>query len=474
MRVVSLVPSLTELVWELAPDTLVGRTRFCSVPEAVTAVPHVGGTKNPDVRKIASLLPDLVIANKEENRREDVEALQYGGLNVLLTDPNTVEEALMMIAEIGALLGETERANAIIREAREALAEPMAPEVRVFVPIWHEPLMGLGAATYGHDLLQRCGAVNVLGYRDRYPEVTRDEAAALHADLVLLPDEPYRFGLKHLQAYEPLGRALRVPGEWLWWYGPRIASSVRALKVVLAENHEPVVSVVAPDAFANTATDALLELASAFDSPAIGLPTGNTPIGMYEELARRVAAGEADVSTWRPFAIDEYVGPRDHPGSNRSFFARYWDTIPGAPPVQQFDPEAHDLQAEAERFAAAFRAAGGLDIAILGIGTNGHVAFNEPGSTKDSTARHVALAPESRAAAAGAWEDEPPTEGLTLGSRELRGARTVLVLANGTHKADQVRRALKERPSSDCPASLLHGHPELTWILDYPAAEGIS
>ncbi len=474
MRVVSLVPSLTELVWELAPQTLVGRTRFCTVPEAVSAIPHMGGTKNPDVRKIAALRPDLVIANKEENRREDVEALRAAGLNVLLTDPNTVDEALRMLLELGALLDQEDLARDYVDDALAALAEPLARHVRVFVPIWHEPLMGLGSATYGHDLLQRCGAINVLGGKARYPEVTWEEVASLRPDLVLLPDEPYRFGLKHLKAYEPIGPSLRVPGEWLWWYGPRIGSSVRSLKALLAGEHEPTVTVVATDAFASVATDALLELANAFDSPAIGMPTGNTPIGMYEELARRVAAGEANVSTWLPFAIDEYVGPRDHQGSNRSFFARYWSTIPGAPPVQQFDPEAPDLHAEADRFAVALRDAGGLDIAVLGIGTNGHVAFNEPGSTSDSPARLVALAPESRAAAASAWAGEPPTEGLTLGLQELRGARTVLVLANGAHKAEQVRRALEGPPSPDCPASLLRQHPELTWVLDDPAAEGIA
>lgn len=231
VRIVSLVPSLTELVWELAPEMLVGRTRFCTVPDAVRRVPDVGGTKNPDVAAIRELRPDLVIANKEENRREDVEALREAKLDVLLTDPNTVDEALDMMAEIGARLGASTRADEFVADARAALAEPL-PErnLRVFVPIWHEPLMALGAGTYGHDLLERCGVINVLGHRDRYPALSRDEARALRPDLVLLPDEPYRFSERHVPLFAAIAPARVVPGEWLWWYGPRIGSSIRALK----------------------------------------------------------------------------------------------------------------------------------------------------------------------------------------------------------------------------------------------------
>ncbi|HMO95523.1 MAG TPA: helical backbone metal receptor, partial [Tepidiformaceae bacterium] len=119
-----------------------------------------GGTKNPDVAGIIALAPDLVIANKEENRREDIEALKGAGVRVMLTDPNTVDEALAMILEIGQLLGASTRAEAMVADASEALREPGLPGTRVFVPVWREPLMGLGSGTYGSDLLERCGAVN--------------------------------------------------------------------------------------------------------------------------------------------------------------------------------------------------------------------------------------------------------------------------------------------------------------------------
>lgn len=474
MRVVSLVPSLTELVWALAPDALVGRTRFCTVPPEVSRVPHMGGTKNPDVGRIAALKPDLVIANKEENRREDVEALRAAGIDVLLTDPNTVDEALAMMLEIGARLGNLELAEACVGEAREVLRQPPLEPVRVFVPIWPEPLMGLGSATYGNDVLARAGAVNVLAGRERYPEVTREEVAILRPDVVLLPDEPFPFNHGHLRTYQQVApTVLRVPGEWLWWYGPRIGESIRQLRRLLSGKFQRTLRVAPAGKFGADCADAVLRLAAQFGAPVVGLPTGNTPIAMYEELARRVTAGSADISSWRPFAIDEYGGPADHPGSNRSFFARYWDSIPGAPPVVQFDPDAADPASELARFAASLDAVGGLDVAVLGIGTNGHVAFNEPRSAADSRTRVVELAPESRDAAMAAWGDAAPTWGMTVGMKELLAARAVVILANGEKKAEVVRRALQDEPTVAFPASLFQGHPEVTWVLDEAAASAI-
>lgn len=238
MRVVSLVPSLTELVWELAPGALAGRTRFCDAPaEMAAAVPAFGGTKDPDVEAIVRLQPDLVVANREENRAEDVAALRGAGLEVLVTEIETVDEALAAIAEIGRRLGAEDAAAALVAEVQAAAAEPpgAAEGVRVFVPIWRRPLLGLGGQTYGGDVLRVCGAVNVLADRPRYPRVTLEEVAALEPDMVLLPDEPYRFGEAHLEEFAGVAPARLVDGRWLWWYGPRMAESFRALRRVLAE-----------------------------------------------------------------------------------------------------------------------------------------------------------------------------------------------------------------------------------------------
>lgn len=231
--------------------------------------------------------------------------------------------------------------------------------------------------------------------------------------------------------------------------------------------------VVPAAAFAGTAVDALLALAANHEYPVVGLPTGKTPVGLYEELARLAGGRRAEVPSWHPFAIDEYLGPRNHPCSNRAFFARHWERIPGAPPVEQFDPEAANADAEATGFAARLAAIGGLDIAVVGIGLNGHLAFNEPGSARDWTARVVTLHPESRASAATCWGDETPTRGLTLGLAELLAARSVLLLANGAAKAEIVAGALRGPVSPDCPASFLQVHPEVTVVLDEAAARSL-
>jgi ABC-type hemin transport system substrate-binding protein len=234
-RFVSLVPSLTELVWWLgAGDSLVGRTRFCTEPAgAIESVPIIGGTKNPHIDRIAGARPDLVIANREENRREDVEALRALGLDVLLTDPDTVAEALAMVATLGERLDAAVRANGLIDEVRETLghgASAGPPRPRVFVAVWKAPLMGLGGEAYGHDLIVQCGATNVLAATPRYPELTRDELAALRPELIVLPDEPYPFKQADVDEFASIAPARVIDGKLLWWYGPRMPEAIRTLR----------------------------------------------------------------------------------------------------------------------------------------------------------------------------------------------------------------------------------------------------
>jgi glucosamine-6-phosphate deaminase len=232
------------------------------------------------------------------------------------------------------------------------------------------------------------------------------------------------------------------------------------------------VDTVPAERFARAALDGLIALARRYAHPVVGLPTGKTPVGLYGEMGQLAAQGQADVRTWRPFAIDEYVGMPNHPCSNRSYFSRHWNPISGAATVAQFDPEAADLEAEATAFARRLAGAGGLDIAVLGIGLNGHLAFNEPGSARNSTARIVTLHSESRASAEACWGDDTPTRGLTLGLAELLAAPSVLLLANGAAKAGIVARALRGPISADCPASFLQEHPDVTVVLDEAAAAG--
>ena len=237
-RIVSLVPSLTELVvWLGRGDRLVGRTRFCTEPAGVvSAIPAMGGTKNPNIDRVVNAEPDLVIANKEENRREDIEALRAAGVNVMLTDPNSLDEALAMIHDVGEALAARERAETVIAEVREALGEASpAAEVPVYVAVWHNPMMGLGSNTYGHSLVEACGARNVLAQRERYPEVTFDELRALSPALIILPDEPFPFDENHAALYGELAPARVLDGKLLWWYGPRIPQAIRELRRLIGE-----------------------------------------------------------------------------------------------------------------------------------------------------------------------------------------------------------------------------------------------
>ena len=243
-RIVSLVPSLTELVaWLGAADRLVGRTKFCTEPPgAVGRIPAVGGTKNPDIAAITAVRPDLVIANREENRREDVEALRAAGIEVLVTGIDTVGEAVEAIRELGELLGAAERADQLARDITAALDEGQlaagAARKRVYAGVWHNPMMGLGAGTYGHSLLEACGAANVLGERERYPEVTMEAVRALKPDLILLPDEPFPFDEGHAALYGAIAPARVIDGKLLWWYGPRMPGAIRELRRILAEAGE--------------------------------------------------------------------------------------------------------------------------------------------------------------------------------------------------------------------------------------------
>jgi ABC-type Fe3+-hydroxamate transport system substrate-binding protein len=249
-RIVSLVPSLTELLFALGVgDAVVGVTRYCSdPPECVARVPKVGGTKNPDLAAIATLRPELVVMNDEENRREDFEALSASGLAVLVTGPKTVDDGIRVIASLAAAVGRTEVGArlAATQEAGVAAVRALVRgrrDVPYFCPIWKTPWMAFNADTYAHDVLRVAGGCNVLADRpERYPVVTLEEVAARAPEIVLLPDEPYRFGDRDLPALAPLAAtpALRhdavrfVDGKALAWYGLRIADAVETFARVFA------------------------------------------------------------------------------------------------------------------------------------------------------------------------------------------------------------------------------------------------
>jgi len=245
-RIVSLVPSWTETLFALGfnSEEIVGVTKFCVEPTAaVASIAKVGGTKNPDVRTILNLAPELVIANAEENRREDIERLRAGGIPVFTTYPRTVPGAVESILRMGRVLGRESGAAALAKQITLAVSGIEAAlgvwsklRLRVFCPIWKNPWMSFNADTYAHDVLRMLGYNNIYASAgERYPTVTLEEAVERRPDIVILPDEPYAFDesdVAELKSMLPpaLGRrVLIVGGRDLHWYGVHMVNGLKSL-----------------------------------------------------------------------------------------------------------------------------------------------------------------------------------------------------------------------------------------------------
>ena len=244
-RIVSLVPSLTEALFAFGVgERVVGRTRYCTQPpRSVGGVERVGGTKKVDIKRVLGLAPDLVVAVREENTRESVEALRAAGVPVFLGAPETVRDALEMLGELARIV-EAPRADAVlgpIERVYEGLRRRSpARRPRLFVPIWKGPYMGVGSDTYVHDVVRVSGGENVCGGQTRYPVVSLEEIEASQPEVVLLPDEPYPFSAEDLAEFYALDvpaahndRIHLVDGKLLTWYGPRMAGSLRQLSALL-------------------------------------------------------------------------------------------------------------------------------------------------------------------------------------------------------------------------------------------------
>ncbi|OON82235.1 helical backbone metal receptor [Streptomyces tsukubensis] len=231
MRVVSLVPSLTETVAVTAPGLLTAVTDWCTHPAGLdgSGVLRIGGTKNPDVARIVALAPDLVLANEEENRPQDLAGLREAGIEVLVTEVRTLPDAFTELARVLAACGLTQ--PRWFDEARAVWSEPqgLTPRARAVVPIWRRPWMVLGRDTFAGDLLDRLGVDHVhAGHAERYPRIPLETLCSEGADLVVLPDEPYRFTRDDGPESFPVPAAL-VSGRHLTWYGPSLAEAPRVL-----------------------------------------------------------------------------------------------------------------------------------------------------------------------------------------------------------------------------------------------------
>ncbi|MFH8992190.1 helical backbone metal receptor [Streptomyces sp. NPDC017940] len=242
IRVVSLVPSLTEAVATTLPGALVGATDWCTHPADLDVV-RVGGTKNPDVPAIVALRPDLVIANEEENRPPDLHALRAAGVEVLVTEVRGLGQAFDELARVLAACGAGRPRWLDVAESRwldgdgaggRTAGEP-AVGTRAAVPIWRRPWMVLGRDTFAGDVLARLGVDNAYAaHTERYPRVPLDELCSAGLDLVVLPDEPYRFTREDgPEAFPATLPVALVSGRHLTWYGPSLAEAPEVLGAAL-------------------------------------------------------------------------------------------------------------------------------------------------------------------------------------------------------------------------------------------------
>ncbi|ASS49051.1 MAG: cobalamin-binding protein [Candidatus Fluviicola riflensis] len=226
-RIVSLVPSQTELLVDLGvEDLLVGVTKFCVHPAGMKErVGQIGGTKTVKIDKVIALKPDLVIGNKEENLQSDIEELEQH-LPVWMSDIHDLETALNMIRHVGSLVEKGKKALEVIDSIQQKFnqldqVEKSNKLTRVLYLIWRKPYMAAGKGTFIDDCLKRCGWINCIS-ETRYPEI---DTTSLNPDLILLSSEPYPFKENHieeLQVLFPKAKIELVDGEYFSWYGTRL------------------------------------------------------------------------------------------------------------------------------------------------------------------------------------------------------------------------------------------------------------
>ena len=237
MRIVSCVPSLSELAEDLRPSCLVGRTRFCIAPASIREVMKIGGTKSLDIGRIMQLQPDLVLSVKEENEKEQIEYLINSGLQVEVFDINGLIDAIDMVQKMGVLLGNTERATGIRNGMEQLYHMEGFGDLSVLYFIWQQPFMVAGEQTFIGDLLRISGFKNLAPAGSRYP-VLKDinEVRQLNPDLIFLSSEPFPFTDKHCFYFQnnlPDSKVYKVDGRIFSWYGKRPVQIPRYLQNLL-------------------------------------------------------------------------------------------------------------------------------------------------------------------------------------------------------------------------------------------------
>lgn len=239
MRVVSLVPSITEALFDLGltENEIVGRTKFCIHPSAkVKKIEIIGGTKNLNLEKIKSLQPDLILANKEENIKEQVEDLM-NDFKVVVSNTETIEDNYYLLKNLGLLFNKEEKAQAFNLKIYEIFNQTQINStVKVAYLIWNKPYMTVGSDTFIHHVLSEIGFENIFKHQARYPEIIVKDLA--EADVIMLSSEPFPFREKHiaeLKATYPDKKIMIVDGEAFSWYGTHIAKCENYFKELVSK-----------------------------------------------------------------------------------------------------------------------------------------------------------------------------------------------------------------------------------------------
>jgi ABC-type Fe3+-hydroxamate transport system substrate-binding protein len=244
-RIISLVPSQTELLYDLGlRDEVVGITKFCIHPdEWFRSKTRVGGTKKFDFEKIKELQPDLIIGNKEENEKGQIEELMEH-YNVWMSDIYTLKDSFDMITSIGALVGKVSESVNLKLEIESKFnellhSEMKVTEIRTAYFIWRDPYIAVGHSTFINEMMKICGFKNVFTEEgSRYPEVTYDQIQEADPKLILLSSEPYPFKEKHLEEFRqmlPEAKIRLVDGEAFSWYGSRLRNSPEYFRQLIQE-----------------------------------------------------------------------------------------------------------------------------------------------------------------------------------------------------------------------------------------------
>lgn len=247
-RIISLVPSQTELLHDLGlAEEVIGITKFCVHPQSwFRTKTRIGGTKNVNIEKVKTLQPDLILANKEENVKEQIEELEKIA-PVWVSDVNNLDDAFEMINSIGLLTGKSEKSTAINQNIQHQFQqlETQHHQLQTAYLIWRNPYMTIGGDTFINDMLNRCGLQNVFESQKRYPAISLEQLKERNVQLVLLSSEPYPFKEKHIEEIRsvlPAAKILMVDGEIFSWYGSRLLYATQYFRELMNKIQQPLTS----------------------------------------------------------------------------------------------------------------------------------------------------------------------------------------------------------------------------------------